>query len=234
VYATVTGRVLRQSFRPETVAVIADDGRTQHQYWHIAPAVENGTRVTAYRTVVGRVMAPWAHVHFSELVDGVHVNPLRPGALGPYRDGTRPVLRSPRAEQGTSTAPLERLTGRVSLVVEAGDAHPLAVPGAWAGKPVMPAAIRWRIGAAAGSPGSWHTAIDFRATIPADDRYDSVYARWTRQNRPHHRGRYRVCLSHGLDTRGLRDGRYTLEIEAVDTRGNRGGLTVPIRIANGT
>ena len=85
VYATLDGVVRLESFRPETVAVVGRDGHTEFQYWHIRPAVANGQRVRAYRTVVGWVQAPWEHVHFSEMRDGVYVNPLRPGALGAVR-----------------------------------------------------------------------------------------------------------------------------------------------------
>lgn len=232
VYATISGRVVLESFRPETVAVVHDDGRTEHQYWHIAPAVRNGARVVAYRTVIGHVRAPWAHVHFSELLDGAYVNPLRRGALGPYSDATKPALWSPRAESGTAGVPLDRLSGRVGLIVEVGDAHPLRVTGPWAGRPVMPAVVRWRLAQAPGGLGRWQTAVDFRLTIPANDRYDSVYARWTRQNRPGWRGRYRIVLAQTFDTHALRDGRYTLQVEAADTHGNRGVLRVPVRISN--
>ena len=75
------------------------DHRIEHQYWHISPAVRDGQRVVAYRTVVGYVEAPWGHVHFSEMRDGVYVNPLRPGALGPFADQTRPVIRNLRLER---------------------------------------------------------------------------------------------------------------------------------------
>ena len=39
VYATLDGVVRLQSFRPETVAVVGYDGRTEFQYWHIVPSV---------------------------------------------------------------------------------------------------------------------------------------------------------------------------------------------------
>ena len=77
--------------------VIGRDGHTEFQYWHIRPAVANGQRVAPYRTVVGWAEAPWEHVHFSELRDGVYVNPLRPGALGPFADTTRPWIKQLRA-----------------------------------------------------------------------------------------------------------------------------------------
>jgi len=220
VYATIDGRVVRKSFRPETVSVVADDGRTELQYWHIEPAVRAGQRVTAYRTVVGHVLAPWEHVHLAEVRDGRYVNPLRAGALRPFADWTRPTLRELRVERdGRTVATLG--PGRVDLVMEAYDATPLPVPGRWAGKPLTPALLRWRlVGSDEHALTAWQTAVDVRATIPSNDLYDSVFARWTRQNKAARVGRYRFYLAHGLDASRLARGRYQVEVEASDIRGN--------------
>ena len=139
VYATIDGVVRLESFRPEVVAIVGRDDRTELQYWHIRPAVANGQRVRAYRTVVGRVEAPWEHVHFSEMRDGVYLNPLRPGALGPFVDTTRPWIKQLRAERDGRPMPVAATHGSVALVVEAYDTTPIAVPGRWGGKPVTPA-----------------------------------------------------------------------------------------------
>ena len=66
-------------------------------------------------------------------------------------------------------------------------------------------------------PGRRHRFLD---DIPAPSMFDTVFAPWTRQNHPGARGRYRVLLAHDWDSRGLPDGRHTLEVEAIDTRGN--------------
>lgn len=220
VYATVDGRVVRESFRPETVSVVADDGHTELQYWHIEPAVHTGQRVTAYRTVVGHVLAPWEHVHLAEVRDGRYVNPLRAGALRPFADGARPTLRELRVERhGRTVATLG--PRKVDLVVEAYDATPLPVPGRWAGKPLTPALLRWRlVGPGEHALTAWKTAVDVRVTIPANDLYDRVFARWTRQNKAARVGRYRFYLAHGLDASRLARGRYVVEVEASDIRGN--------------
>ena len=47
VYATLDGVVRLESFRPEVVAIVGRDDRTELQYWHIRPAVANGERVRA-------------------------------------------------------------------------------------------------------------------------------------------------------------------------------------------
>ena len=174
VYATLDGVVRLESFRPEVVSVVGRDGHPEFQYWHIRPAVENGQRVSAYRTVVGWVQAPWEHVHFSEMRDGVYVNPLRPGALRPFTDATRPSVKQLRASAGESVISTRATRGTVELVVEAYDETPIAVPGRWGGKPVTPALLRWRVTRAGGSAvQGWRTAIDHRLVKPEDDHFTS-------------------------------------------------------------
>ncbi len=229
VYATIDGRVRLESFRPETVAVEGDDGDTELQYWHIEPSVANGQRVVAYRTVVGHVLAPWAHVHLAEMRDGRYVNPLRPGGLRPFADGTRPSVRALRLERDGRILAGGAASGTFDLVVEAYDATPLPVPAPWTGKPVTPALLRWRLIRHSGQSATrWHVSIDVRSTIPSDDRYDSVFARWTRQNKAHRVGRYRFYLAHGLDASQLAPGRYVVQVEAGDIRGNTGRTSFPL------
>ena len=171
VYATLDGVVRLESFRPETVAVVGRDGHTEFQYWHTRPAVENGQRVSAYRTVVGWVKAPWEHVHFSEMRDGVYVNPLRPGALGPFSDTTRPRVKALGATLDVAVIPTRATRGTVELVVEAYDETPIPVPGRWGGKPVTPALLRWPVTTAGGrGVQGWRTAIDHRLTRLQSER----------------------------------------------------------------
>ena len=119
VYATISGTVQRSGHRPEVVGVGADDGHVSFEYWHIRPVVSAGERVTAYRTIVGYIEEGWGHVHFSELRDDVYLNPLRPGAIGPYEDRTQPVVKSLRVERGAHGVKKDRLKGTLDLVVEA-------------------------------------------------------------------------------------------------------------------
>jgi murein DD-endopeptidase MepM/ murein hydrolase activator NlpD len=233
VYATLDGVVRLESFRPETVAVVAGDGHTEFQYWHIRPAVRHGQRVEAYETVVGWAAAPWEHVHFSELRDEVYVNPLRPGALGPFSDATQPWVKQLRAE--AAGRPLAAIHGTVALVVEAYDETPVRVPGPWGGMPVTPALLRWRLTTTGDRVvRRWVTAVDHRLTIPSDDHYDTQYARWTRQNKKTRPGRYRFVLATGWDSTAVGDGLYDLEVEASDVLGNRRRVHFPIRITNRT
>jgi hypothetical protein len=225
VYATVTGRVVLE--RPEVVTLVGP-GRTSFEYWHVVPSVADRSWAVAYSTVIGHIARPWGHVHLAEILDGRYVNPLRPGALAPYRDRTVPSAGHLTVERDGVPFRGRRASGRVDLVVEAHDETPLAVPAPWNAKPVAPALVRWRIGA---TGASWTTAIDFTGRFPALG-FSAVYARWTRQNKAHSVGRYRFVLRSGWDTRELRDGAYRIEVEALDTAGNLGRYVETITIAN--
>ncbi len=219
VFATASGRIVWEPQRPETIAIRANDGRV-FAYWHIIPAVRSGETAVAYGTLLGHISRGWGHVHFAELRDGRYVNPLRAGALTPYRDTTRPTIHAFSFEREGRALPRARLSGRFDLVAEAWDETPMHVPGKWADKPVMPAVVRWRIRGERGTQGHWRRAIDFTGTVPAPSSFDSVYAPWTRQNHPWRDGRYRVRLARNWDSSALRDGEHVLEVEATDTRGN--------------
>ena len=231
VYATISGRAYVHPKHAETVFVRADDGRRVFDYWHIRPTVANGRRVTAYVTVIGTVAAPWEHVHFAERLDGVYVNPLRPGAMGPFEDHTVPAVRSFTVETAGKVVPKRRASGCIDLVVEAYDDTPVSISGPWNDKPLTPAVLRWRL-VGDGFAATWHTAVDFRLTYPANERWNDTYARWTRQNKKAWDARYRFYLVHGLDTRALHDGRYEVEVSATDIRGNHASSAFTLTVAN--
>jgi hypothetical protein len=231
VYATASGRIVWEPQRPETIAVRAADGRV-FAYWHIIPAVRNGQYAAAYGTLLGHIAKGWGHVHLAELVDGRYVNPLRRGALTPYEDTTRPTVHTFGFERGGKSLRGSVRSGRFDLVAETWDETPLAVPGKWARKPVMPAVVRWRIRSGRNNATPWQNAIDFSATIPPPSMFDAVFAPWTRQNHPWRPGRYRVQLARNWDSGALPNGRHTIEVEAIDTRGNRGWGSTRFSISN--
>lgn len=205
VYATTSGRVWIHPLHATTIAVVGSDG-VEHSYWHVVPTVQTGDHAIAYRTVVGHIEAPYGHVHFSEKSEGRYLNPLRPGALGPFADDTRPEVLSLRAERG-------------DIVVQVADETPLAVPRPWHDLPVMPSLVRWRLLDASGRAASrWSTVVDFRLTIPAASEFDRTWAPGATQNHVRAPGRYRLLLSRELDERALR-GRV-VEIAVSDSRGN--------------
>lgn len=207
VYATITGRVYIHPLHSTTVAIVDADG-TEFSYWHILPTVRTGDHAVAYRTMIGRIEKPYGHVHFSERRNGRYLNPLRPGAMGPYADDTRPLVR---------TVAVRRHSGL--LVTETYDAPPVAVPRPWHDLPVMPAVVRWRLLATSGRLVlGWRLAVDFRSTIPPASEFDDIWAPGVRQNRPRTPGRYPLVLTRSLDD--LAPGAYVVDVAVGDSRGN--------------
>lgn len=217
------------------VVTVSQGGGNTLEFWHVVPAVRPGTRVVAYRTVVGWVEKPWAHVHFSEAAGGVYVNPLRRGALEPYRDPTRPTVNGIYFERDGKGVGA-RVAGAVDLVAEAFDSTPLPIAAPWDEKPVSPALVEWRLeGPRSRVSSSWHVAANFGGALPRTP-FTSVYARWTRQNHPWKRGgraRYRFYLARGLDTRRLANGTYRVVVRVTDTGGNSAVGSRLLTVANG-
>ncbi len=240
VYAVVSGRA--HIGYGDEVIVVTRDGRT-FQYFHVRPAIAAGQQVVAYITVIGHILPGWLHVHLSE-IDGFRIhNPADPGHLEPYHDHTIPVVHRVEATAPNGgTIDETDLHGLVRLAADASDLPPLPVPGEWFGFPVTPAVITWRLT----RPGGrvvvpWKTAVDFRRTEPPNRDFWQVYAAGTYQNFPvfghhyffHHAGRYLFELSRApLDTRRFANGAYVLTVRAADVCGNRGTLSVPVRIHN--
>ena len=232
VYATITGRAFISPRHPETVTVIADHGDVQFGYWHVVPTVRSGERVTAYRTVIGRVAATWEHVHFAERRNGAYVNPLRPGAMGPYADTTAPAVRAVRVRSTAAVSRGAQVHGRVDLIAEAYDETPISISGPWHDKPLTPALLQWRLLERGRAVTRWRTAIDFRLTYPSNDLWSRTYTSWTRQNKRIWDARYGFYLVHGFDTRTLHDGTYRVQVKATDIRGNTGSAFFPLEVAN--
>lgn len=232
VFATLSGRV---SIHPEHNDVVFIDGApgVEFSYWHIIPNVHSGDTAVAYKTVIGRVESPWAHVHFSEMRDGHYLNPLRPGAMGPYADPTRPAVTAVELERTGDAAHVapDAATGTFDIIAEVSDETPLPVAAPWRNMPVMPALVRWRIVGGKRLATNWQTAVDFRETIPAASAFGSVFARWTRQNHPHHPGRYRIYLAHAWNSAQLPAGSYRIEVSACDSRGNTAAVEFPLTLA---
>jgi hypothetical protein len=232
VYATLSGSLSIHPLHPDVVLIDAPGG-IEFSYWHVVPAVHGGEHAVAYRTLIGHVERPWAHVHFSEARYGRYVNPLRFGAMGPYVDRTKPTVAAVELEHDGSPVRLASAHGTVDIVAEVSDTTPLAVPPPWTDLPVMPALVRWRLLGAGGAMTRWATAVDFTWTIPSAGAFDEVFARWTRQNHPNHRGRYRIYLVHGWSSALVADGAYRVEVEAVDIRGNRTRAAFGLTVGNG-
>ncbi len=220
VFATISGRVQIPASHHDTVTILASDG-TAFEYWHVVADVRSGDYVTAYRTQIGRIEKPWAHVHFAERRNGVYLNPLRPGAMGPYADETCPAIREVRFEHEGVEQRNRNVHGTPDVVVGAYDmpAMPVTTP-KWTGLPVTPVLVQWRIVGANGRVVSpWADAFDVRTALPTVSYY-SLYAVGTRQNRPNRPGKYRFYLAHDWHSFDLKNGEYTVQVLATDSAGN--------------
>jgi hypothetical protein len=230
VYAVEAGEVFFDN--PTAIAVKVSDA-LDFGYWHIDPVVRPHQRVARHQ-LLGHVLAPWLHVHFAERRGGEYRNPLRPGALTPFRDATTPRITRIALERAGHALDPTAAHGGVDVVAEAFDPPPLPVPAPWHDLPVTPARIRWRALHRDGRVArDWHTPVDFTQRLLPRERFDAVYAHGTRQNHANQPGLYRFFLAHTWDTRLYPDGRYRVEVEASDLAGNTGRAQLDFAIANG-
>lgn len=222
VYAIEAGTVYFDSGR--SICVVSPDRSHSFGYWHIVPVVKSHQHVARHQ-LLGRIEAPWEHVHFAERRNGQYVNPLRPGALGPYTDHTAPTI--------SEIAFTPAAQSRVDIVADAFDMPDPRVPGAWANEPVTPVLLRWRLVKAGSASTPWRTAADYRSTMLPASLYSKIYATPTRQNHKGEPGRYCFNLLRGWSPAAAGDGSYRLEVAASDTRGNRAVATLAFTVESG-
>ena len=216
--------------RPEVVSIVRPDG-SLFAYWHVAPAVHGGQRVTAYKTLIGHIIKGWGHVHFAEYRGGVYVNPLRPGAMGPYADRTCPAVTDVHFERGGHDVARRAVRGTFDIVASAIDMPAMSAPAPWHELPVTPALVQWRIVDAKGRVAlPWRASYDVRASLPSASYYE-IYTDDTEQNRPDRPGNYRFVLARGFDAAALAPGEYAVQVVALDTHGNSGRSSWPLVIS---
>jgi hypothetical protein len=188
-------------------------------YWHVKPAVRNHQAVRLHQ-LLGYIVdeGSGAHVHFAERdrAHGRYMNPLRPGALGPYVDRTPPTVLSIEFLQKGREVDSNALSGRVDIVAEVIDTTPMTVPAPWSNLPVTAAQIRWGIS----NVVTPRTVLNSDHMLPGN-AYDAIFAPGTSQNWVGQPGHYRYYLARGFKASRLRAGTSRLRIEATDTRGNR-------------
>jgi Peptidase family M23 len=250
VYAVAPGKVSYGS--PGDVAanggivVVEADGRN-FGYWHVKPAVQPGAHVPLHGLLGHIAVQPedWGHVHLAESTHGptgiTYWNPLRAAALTPFFDYGPPVI-----DAIIASLPPAGLHGLVDFSVKSHDVTPVAVtqpnPPGWQNMPVTPARIRWRlIVAGAGDPVMpWQVAVDhvtsFKPNVQGDPASDvnfaAVYAPDTTQNNPNMPGVYHFWLERDFDTRRYADGRYVLQVEVSDVRGNPNVAGLVVALVN--
>jgi hypothetical protein len=198
---------------------VAGPGGHGFEYWHLHAAVRTGERVTASKTVLGRIAKPCGHVHLSELEHGVFVNPLQRGHLTPYRDTSAPQVTGVSLHGG-------------ELEATAVDFPSLPVPGAWNGLPVAPARLSWRLETVRGAVVvPEHVVFDVTRRLPAASFW-SVYARGTHQNMTAFRDFYAYrqpgAYIFRLGAPHVAAGAYRVVVTATDIRGNDGSRTATV------
>ena len=229
VYAVEPGYVHAYSGR---LTVTARSGR-EFGYWHVHPVVKTGRHVRRHQ-LLGRIIATWGHVHFSESFRGVYKDPLRRWALTPFRDSAAPIVDMLRLvnDSGGSVDP-QHVTGGLSFVIGAWDAPPIPPRSPWEVARLAPSAIWWTLSVPNGVFASSLVA-DFAVGIPPSSLYGWIYAPGTYQNKAHRPGSYLFWGARSLDTGGYPDGRYQLVVSARDDRGNIGTRAVDLQFANRT
>jgi hypothetical protein len=122
VYAVSSGTAFTSGFGYSRHVIVGRFG-----YWHIDDAVPDGTRVTALRTVIGRVYPGQGHVHLTRFgPDWLPVNPLVGGGLTPYRDTAPPRIdRLVAYDREGRRERLLALRGAAALAVQAYDVKSL-------------------------------------------------------------------------------------------------------------
>jgi hypothetical protein len=232
VYAVRAGRVSIQGAQIVGVA----SGDRGFGYWHITPAVKDGTQVPLHG-LLGHIAPGWGHVHLAERTPeahGTYWNPLRFGGLTPFADFGPPVV-----SRIVASLPATALAGTVDFVVETFDHPPISAPPPWHDIPVTPALVRWRLLRGTAAIVAWRVAADFRTSfVPnivsgSDTHFGDVYAPGTRQNHPNEPGLFRFWLARGFDTRPHPDGAYRIEVEASDIRGNASRAHLDVAFVNG-
>lgn len=229
VYAVEPGVVVRR--HADSVTVGRPSGR-RYGYWHIRPVVRSGTHVRLHQ-LLGHVLPGWGHVHLAESFRGSYRNPLRKGALTPYSDHTLPTVEWIRVLTPLG-APVDPsvVTGPIDIEASIYDTPPIAPPAPWNLARFAPAQVWWSLTGSDGVVVASSLAVNFQFGLPSNGLYNWIYAAGSYQNKPHRPGEYLYWVVHGLDTTGMPNGSYTLEVGAVDTRNNLGTSSVNLTIAN--
>lgn len=194
-------------------------------YWHIRPWVRTGQYVVPYSTVLGTIVAPAGHVHVTDQLGRVELNPLRPGGrvLRPWRDTAPPVVGIPlfRRDRG--------------VTVEAYDPQSFVVRTTYPTPVLAPAALAWRLRTHRGRRiGGLRWALRGTRVYPFS-LARRIYAPGARgggfrcfARHPRCTPTWRYRLAGGLAPRlpRLAPGRYVLTIYAWDWAGNASALDV--------
>jgi hypothetical protein len=194
-------------------------------YWHVDPTVSEGQRVTAYRTVLGRVLYGFTHVAVSEGSTSDYLNPLRPGgSLRPYTNTEPPVIGVPR------------IFGDGRVIVGAFGPQSYVATGFPYETPVLaPSSLAWRLYDAHGGAltglewamsGSQNYPPNLKPVIFAPGASNPGFECFFTRRRCIPNWVYWLAggLTQPLPLSSLRPGRYRLTVYAWDWAGNTSAL----------
>jgi murein DD-endopeptidase MepM/ murein hydrolase activator NlpD len=231
VYAVESGTITRG---PDWVDVHRPNRRV-FGYWHVRPVVSAGTHVRLHQ-LLGYILPGWGHVHFAEAVAGRYRNPLRHGALTPFRELYAPVVDAisvVRVEAHALQSEGTDVSGTIALVADAYELPSIEPAPPWNRARLVPSVVRWRIIPGNGDPPTaWRTAADFRYRLFPGSMYASIYAPGTYQNKANRPGDYRFWLTQGLDTTTLPNGTYWIDVQAANLAGKFGEDEIALTVAN--
>jgi len=206
-------------------------------YWHLTNMVPTGTRVTAFRTVLGRVFPGQRHVHLTryaapgsgEAPDDP-VNPLVSGGLTPYSDTAAPSLGRLQAfDTAQRRISTNALRGPVVLALSAADIQSKG------GTRTGLYALSYRLRAADGTSILGPVPVFRFQVLPAQGVARRLYTAASTRHRFQTIFWYRLSdrtPTHDgfLHTESLAPGAYSLEIRASDARGNTAQRSYPLTV----
>jgi len=231
VYAVESGTITRG---PDWVDVNRPNRRV-FGYWHVRPVVSSGTHVRLHQ-LLGYILPGWGHVHFAEAVAGRYRNPLRHGALTPFRELYAPVVDAisvVRIEAHALQSEGTDVSGTIALIADAYELPSIEPAPPWNRARLVPSVVRWRIIPENGDPPTaWRTAADFRYRLLPGSMYASIYAPGTYQNKANRPGDYRFWLTPALDTTSLPNGTYWIDVQAFNLAGKFGENQIELTVAN--
>ena len=231
VYAVEPGIAVRG---PDSVD-LRRPNRRGFGYWHIRPVVKTGTHVRLHQ-LLGYILPGWGHVHFAETVAGRYRNPLRHGALTPFRELNTPVVDTisvVRVESHALQAEGTDVSGTVALIADAYELPSIEPAPPWNRARLVPSLVRWRLIPDNGDPPSpWRTVADFRYRLWPGSLYSTIYAPGTYQNKANRPGDYRFWLTQSLETTSLANGTYWIDVQASNLSGAFGENQIALNVTN--
>ncbi len=222
----------------QSISIVSADKMLD--YWHIdyTGIVSNGDKVKQHQ-LIGHVATSWGHVHLAESHRGpdgkvYYVNPLRAGALTPYKDNTAPAVSSLSIIKADGTLDgTTNITNTVDLVVNAYDTPPIKPPKPWDNAILSPATISWSVSDAQGNTVmDTKMAEDFGKVMCSADILDQIYATGTIQNSTTAAGNYNYYLIKNWDTTKMPNGVYSVSVTATDTGGNKTTKIFSVKVNN--